>query len=59
MSVVHLPATASIDEIHEVLQRDAALIIDGLARAEQIDAINAEMAPFIALGSLMRPRTMA
>ena len=48
MSVVHLPATASIDEIHEVLQRDAALIIDGLARAEQIDAINAEMAPFIA-----------
>ena len=48
MSVVHLPATASIDEIHEVLQRDAALIIDELAGVEQIDAITAEMAPFIA-----------
>jgi ectoine hydroxylase-related dioxygenase (phytanoyl-CoA dioxygenase family) len=47
MSVVHLPATASVDEIHEVLQRDAALIIDDLASAEQIDAITAEMAPFI------------
>ena len=47
MSVEHLPASASIDEIHEVLQRDAALIIDGLASIEQIDAINDEMAPFI------------
>jgi ectoine hydroxylase-related dioxygenase (phytanoyl-CoA dioxygenase family) len=47
MSVVHVPATASVDEIHEVLQRDAALIIDDLASAEQIDAITAEMAPFI------------
>jgi len=48
MSVVHLPATASSDEIHDVLQRDAALIIDDLASVEQIDAIHAEMAPFIA-----------
>jgi len=47
MSVVHLPATASIEKIHEVLDRDAALIIDDLASLEQIDAINAEMAPFI------------
>ncbi len=47
MSVVHLPATASVEEIHEVLHRDAALIIDGLATVEQIDAINAEMQPFI------------
>jgi len=47
MSVVHLPATASIEEIHEVLHRDAAMIIDDLASLEQIDAINAEMAPFI------------
>ena len=45
MSVVHLPATASIDEIHEVLHRDAALIIDDLAGVEQIDAIIAEMSP--------------
>ena len=47
MSVVHLPATSSIDEVHEVLDRDAALIIDDLASAEQIDAITAEMAPHI------------
>jgi len=47
MSVVHLPATASVDEIHAVLHRDAALIIDDLAEIEVIDAINAEMAPFI------------
>ena len=47
MSVVHLPATANIDEIHEVLHRDAALIIDDLASAEQIDAITAEMTPHI------------
>ena len=47
MSVVHLPATSSVEDIHEVLHRDAALIIDDLASAEQIAAINAEMAPFI------------
>ena len=47
MSVVHLPATASVEEIHDVLHRDAAVIIDELASIEQIDAINAEMAPFI------------
>ena len=48
MSVTHLPASASVEEIHEVLQRDAALIVDGLATIDQIDRINAEMAPFIA-----------
>ncbi len=47
MSVVHLPANTSVAEIHDVLQRDAALVIDELASIEQIDAINAEMAPFI------------
>ena len=47
MSVMHLPATASVEEIHDVLHRDAAVIIDELASIEQIDAINAEMAPFI------------
>ena len=47
MSVVHLPATASVEEIHDVLHRDAAVIIDELASIEQIDAINAQMAPFI------------
>jgi ectoine hydroxylase-related dioxygenase (phytanoyl-CoA dioxygenase family) len=47
MSLIHLPATATVDEIHEVLHRDAALVIDDLASEEQIDAITAEMAPFI------------
>jgi ectoine hydroxylase-related dioxygenase (phytanoyl-CoA dioxygenase family) len=47
MSLIHLPATATVDEIHQVLHRDAALVIDDLASEEQIDAINAEMAPFI------------
>ena len=47
MAIVHLPASASIAEIHEVLHRDAALIIDDLASIEQVDAITTEMAPFI------------
>jgi ectoine hydroxylase-related dioxygenase (phytanoyl-CoA dioxygenase family) len=47
MSVVHLPTTTSVEAIHEVLHRDAAVIIDGLASIEQIDAITAEMTPFI------------
>jgi ectoine hydroxylase-related dioxygenase (phytanoyl-CoA dioxygenase family) len=47
MSLIHLPATATVDDIHEVLQRDAALVIDELASEEQIDAITAEMAPFV------------
>ena len=48
MSLTHLPATATVDELHEVLHRDAALVIDDLASPAQIDAITAEMAPFIA-----------
>ncbi len=47
MSIAHLPATASADEIHSILDRDAALIIDDLADADLIDRISAEMAPFI------------
>jgi ectoine hydroxylase-related dioxygenase (phytanoyl-CoA dioxygenase family) len=47
MSIVHLPAAAAVDEIHEVLRRDGALIIDDLADAGLIDRIMAEMAPWI------------
>jgi ectoine hydroxylase-related dioxygenase (phytanoyl-CoA dioxygenase family) len=47
MNVVHLPATSSIDEIHEVLRRDGALIIDELADVDLIARIKAEMAPWI------------
>ena len=43
----HLPATASAEEIHAILHRDAALIIDDLADIDSIDRITAEMAPFI------------
>jgi ectoine hydroxylase-related dioxygenase (phytanoyl-CoA dioxygenase family) len=47
MAVVHLPAVAAVDEIHDVLRRDGALIIDGLADVELIDRIMDEMAPWI------------
>ncbi len=47
MSIAHLPATASADEIHSILDRDAALIIDDLADVDLIDRVSAEMAPFI------------
>ena len=47
VSVVHLPANASAIEVHEVLARDGALIIDDLADTELIDRISTEMAPFI------------
>ena len=47
MEVTHLPRTASIDEIHAVLHRDAVVVVDDLADAETIDRIEAEMAPFV------------
>jgi ectoine hydroxylase-related dioxygenase (phytanoyl-CoA dioxygenase family) len=47
MEVTHLPSTASGGEIHEVLLRDGALIVDDLAPIGTIDAIVAEMQPFI------------
>jgi ectoine hydroxylase-related dioxygenase (phytanoyl-CoA dioxygenase family) len=47
MSVVHLPAATPVDEIHDVLRRDGALIIDDLADTELVDRIMAEMAPWI------------
>jgi ectoine hydroxylase-related dioxygenase (phytanoyl-CoA dioxygenase family) len=47
MSVTHLPAGATTDEIHEVLLRDGALIIDDLADIDLIDRVLAEMTPYI------------
>ncbi len=47
MSVVHLPAAAPVDEIHDVLRRDGALIVDDLADVELIDRIMSEMEPWI------------
>ena len=47
MSLVHLPADTAAEQLHNVLERDGALIIDDLASADQVAAVNAEMAPFI------------
>ncbi len=47
MSVVHLPNTASTDQIHDVLLHDGALIIDDLAEVELIHRITSEMRPYI------------
>jgi len=47
MGIAHLPATATVDEIHEILHRDGALVIDDLADPGTIDRINAEMAPHV------------
>jgi hypothetical protein len=47
MELPHVPATATADDIHEVLARDGALVIDGLASHDVIDQIDAEMSPHI------------
>ena len=47
MSLVHLPADTAAEQLHGVLERDGALIIDDLASAGQVARVNAEMAPFI------------
>ncbi len=47
MTITHVPADTSAEAIHEILTRDGALVIDDLASAESIDAITAEMAPFV------------
>jgi ectoine hydroxylase-related dioxygenase (phytanoyl-CoA dioxygenase family) len=48
MSLTHMSASATADEIHAVLERDGALIIDELASPEMIDHITDEMAPHVA-----------
>ena len=47
MSVIHLPASATADEMHDVLLSDGALIVDDLAGTDLIDRVVAEMTPFI------------
>ena len=47
MGILHLDRTATAEEIHDVLLRDGALIIDDLADPEQIDRIADEMQPFV------------
>ena len=47
MSLVHLSADTSAEQLHNVLVRDGALILDDLASNDQVARVNAEMAPFI------------
>ena len=39
----HLPATSPIDDVHAVLERDGALIIDDLLAPEIVAAVNSEV----------------
>jgi hypothetical protein len=43
----HLPATASIDEVVAALRRDDYVIIDELVTTQLMDALDAELAPFV------------
>lgn len=45
--VEHVAADASAAEIHAILRRDGALVIDDLAPVELIDEIAAEMEPYV------------
>ncbi len=47
MDLVHLPPTADASVIDAVLRRDGALIVDDLAPVGSVDAVLAEMAPYI------------
>jgi hypothetical protein len=45
--LAHLPADAPADEIMAVLDRDGALILDDALPLERVDALVAELAPFV------------
>jgi ectoine hydroxylase-related dioxygenase (phytanoyl-CoA dioxygenase family) len=47
MELVHLPPTADPAELDAVLRRDGALVVDDLTDAATVDAVLAEMAPYI------------
>jgi ectoine hydroxylase-related dioxygenase (phytanoyl-CoA dioxygenase family) len=47
MGIVHLPPTCTAEEAHEVLERDGAVIVDDLAPPGTVEAILAEMRPYI------------
>ncbi len=46
-AVEHLPADVDPADIHTILERDGALVIDGLAGTDLIDRIAAEMAAYV------------
>lgn len=47
MGIEHVSPDTSAEEIHALLARDGALVIDGLASPEVVDSIQSEMTPYI------------
>ena len=47
MKVQHLPATATADEVAAILERDGAVVVDQLISREAMEAVEAELHPFI------------
>jgi ectoine hydroxylase-related dioxygenase (phytanoyl-CoA dioxygenase family) len=47
VGIVHLPCTASAEEVHEVLRCDAAVVVDELADRATMARIANEMGPYI------------
>ncbi len=47
MSIEHLPATATPDEIVALLKRDGAMIVDSVLAPDAVDAVMRELKPFM------------
>jgi hypothetical protein len=47
MKVQHLPATATGEEVAAILERDGAVVVEQLISSEAMDAVAAELRPFI------------
>ena len=46
-TIEHLSADATTDAIVEVLERDGAVIIDGLMASNEVQLLNDDLAPFL------------
>jgi hypothetical protein len=46
--VRHLPPTATVDEVSEVLGADGCVVIDDLVDPGELDRLETELAPFMA-----------
>ena len=45
--LVHLPADAPLEEVAAALDRDGALILDSVIPLAQVDALVAELRPYV------------
>src|SRR5512140_1110740 len=45
--IEHLPATGSAETVNEILKRDGAVIVDNLVEPQAMDAIAAELQPWL------------